>query len=160
MPGGDQGLQAKPAKTKAKAKSSCKAPGGKKQPGPRLPGMKGGTVVADVPEARPYESKEPYFPLQRKKVMKLCKKQRLPLIYGGKVLALMDIMLAKQCTMNHLHDLSGVSYASIYNFFKLKGRPRVPAIERMVISLGYEDLEFAWIAHGHMKDYIKEINAE
>lgn len=80
-----------------------------------------------------------------------CREKHLPLICAGKVLALMDMMDAQQCTMNHLHDISKVGYATIYNYLALESLPRMPTIERLVMALGYEDLDYSWLAHWNVK---------
>ncbi|MBL9130519.1 MAG: hypothetical protein JNG86_04920, partial [Verrucomicrobiaceae bacterium] len=56
----------------------------------------------------------------------------LPLECAGEVLALMDLMERRQCTMQHLHDISQVSYATIHELLTLKTsfhtpRPRAPS---------------------------------
>jgi len=81
------------------------------------------------------------------------RKKRKPMICGGQVLALMDMMEEQQCTMNHLHELTKVGYATIYTFLQLKTFPSTLVIAQLVFALGYEHLEFAWIAHLNVSDF-------
>ena len=118
--------------------------------------MKGGAVLEDAPKRKPYQSKEPDFPLARAKVILLCLKKQRPLICAGQVLALMDLMEAEQCTMNHLHDMSNIGYATIYNFLKLGTFPGTPVLFKLVVALGYEYVEFTWMAHLHVKGHEEE----
>lgn len=127
-------LGATEIKAPGKRRPRRKAKKSRKRSGARLPGMKGGAVLEDAPKCRPYQSKEPGFPLERAEVIPLC--QERPLICAGQVLALMDFMEARQCTMNHLHDMSKIGYATIYNFLQLATFPGTPVLVKLVLALG------------------------
>jgi hypothetical protein len=146
----DGGVEALADKKYAKRKPGRKS--GRKGSGARLPGMKGGAVLEDAPKRRTYQSKKPGFPLERAKVIPLCREKHEPLICAGQVLALMDLMEAEQCTMYHLHKMTDVGYATIYDFLGLETFPGTPVLVKLVLALGYELWEFTWIAHLSVKE--------
>ncbi len=153
---GDGALEATESKEPEKKKPKRKAKKSRKGSGARLPGMKGGAVLEDAPRPRPYQSKEPGFPLERAEVIPLCQEKHRPLICAGQVLALMDLMEAEQCTMNHLHDMSKIGYATIYNFLGLETFPGTPVLAKLLLALGYEYVDFTWMAHLNVKGHEEE----
>ncbi len=46
------------------------------------------------------------------------------------------------CTMGHLHDISHVGYATIYDFLSLESFPGTPVHVRLVLPLGADLMEF------------------
>ncbi len=132
-----------------------KAEGGSKparrRSGARLPGMKGGAVVADEAVQRPYKPQMPHFPLTRAQVLAKCHRCHYPLVCAGEVMALMDLMEHGLCTMFHLHEISDVGYATIHGFLSLQCFPSTLIRARLMIPLYCEPLEFQWIAHWGLK---------
>ncbi|MEQ1748183.1 MAG: hypothetical protein ABL974_02090 [Prosthecobacter sp.] len=123
----------------------------RRRPGARLPGMKGGAVLADEAAPKPYKPKMPCFPLTRAEVLAKCHLCHYPPVCAGEVMALMDLMEHGLCTMFHLHEISDVGYATIHDFLNLECFPGTPIRARLMIALNCEPLEFQWIAHWDLK---------
>lgn len=113
----------------------------------RPPGTKNGAVVPDAKVKRPYRPHAPHFPMSRDAVVEKCLDDHLPLECAGEVLALMDLMERRQCTMQHLHDISQVSYATIHELLTLKTCFHTPVRVRLLAPLESDTMEFEWLAH-------------
>lgn len=144
---GSEALKLTKTQVTGKKTPGRKAKKSRKGSGARLPGMKGGALLEDAPRRKPYQGKDPGFPLGRDEVILLCQEKHEPLFCAGQVLALMDLMEAAKCTMHHLHELTKIGYATIYSFLKLESFPSTPVMIKWVLALGCEYVEFAIIAH-------------
>lgn len=139
----------KPASTKKRRRKVHKrrARGLRRGSGARPPGARGGSVVLDAPEKRPYRPHTPHFPLTRDEVVAKCLDLHLPLDCAGEALALMDLMEQQQCTMQHLNDISGVAYATIHALLSLEVAFNTLIRVRLVTALDSSSMEFACLAY-------------
>ena len=114
---------------------------------PRLPGDAGSVKRTDRPsETKAHRSTKRRFPLTPEAVIAKCQQQERPLECAGEVLALMQLMTLRGCSMHHLHVISQVGYATVHDFLDLETFPATEIRVRMIRPLSCDIVEFELIA--------------